>query len=1491
MSAMEEAEGVGEEGVAIDTTLVSSLRGGSGSGADGGQQQQPKRRKQTPIPGVNYSAPVQELNKSLDVTRFAQVESSYNVDSVRSTQRYHDTETFASVDFWMAVFIYIPAAIWSPKPKTFSSLDFAAFRMIAPWFQLLLQLMFYCVAVIDGCNTTKHLPRCRLAYELVLAKGSSIHEPDGERRYAGRRFRFIAPKAGKTFGKVLEQLIERNAIGRAMSNKTSTKSDQKRPKFTDLTQDMWKALCHSIGNMDPMRAYTSIADDVSAWNPINVFNLERSLLISMAAASKSNPVPCQVSRDILSYVNCRSERGDDVSTDEWVTYAEKVSNWKSYIFPHDGALTWNILLGSINVNNWRSTQLPEVEKIYDQSGLREKQYWTGVAARGAALLCHHPLVSQRPIGWESSHAGSIHGTRHIDRIFDEEVNSQPVPDTAFTMNSMTDECKKFFREAYIARVSDSLEDLQTAHRRGELRSFKQTVDRMFHAGATLNPPGKAMVAFYQKYMDNHYNLSMPRANEHANLSSFENLLIQYVQAFDALGKVYTVHRKILSFFIASCYTYSEDKMFINHLQVGPPGTSKSEAYKFLAKKMLVDNTCLETHYTSDKAITGMIGDHSDPSALLGQDEWIRINDEASNSELGIQTGSGAAATAGSTGEGNERASQLKAQISDGEYGYDALNMEEGGVRRSDRRVVKCRGTWFYAANTAAENIPVALLSRFLVEDVSGKQRDDITLDALMAKAGQLQGNQKASWEAVCQRAQLTHFRCWMVWKCYNRLGFPPIDTSAVDALVSNVKSRLARSGLGINKPDQVRNGERLSKYIRQLVVMDAIDTVFDGPTSHLKDRLFHPYQLIELKKHLVAKTRHATIAFGLCARQWEDPIRDAVQAQIVQWVKENKTKIVVNTSLGHGPGIPQSDGVSSTVHTRYTTGIPGAAPAVLEVRDPADVKHDNEYEMCKHEFVQDTTRTGGVRSDVTLDRLVTSFAHVILRKMTDQPTVDAVASAIRKLLGSDMTIPSRVEKGQEKLVKALRIRQDAVEIPYTMLDGSYRAPDAGSVIKKALTEELNHRHARQSDYIYGAALSPQNPTTFDVISVKEGGDGKSNFVFPPSDTLNDTNIDSTNALNDGAQDNAIEPTEVQPHLGHHDACPSTPVTLTSDLDDYATRLYNAKISLSPYERRTPPLNDTFQEKDNWWRSRPRNTKPCLPYPACDPTYDYSAYIGRHHALVNATRQGLIPLTGANTSDSSIVSAEATAMASFDQIRKAFKRKRKPSSGAVKDEEGGVAEEEEEEVEEGEDGQIATPRRDRLAEITAFEKKNPFEPDLAARNDYQPEGWMDRSVARVTNPLYNHPDYILHMSQFKEDKQEREGKEEKEEKHPQQNVDRVVESDHMDVETQNPTFSGLSQDQPQPWSPSSSSSSSSSRVATQTRRKATRYGDRPTSSIYKGVSWDASCNRWIARISVSGSTRRRLGAFDNEREAAIAYDRAALEQNPVLACTNQRLGLL
>lgn len=81
-----------------------------------------------------------------------------------------------------------------------------------------------------------------------------------------------------------------------------------------------------------------------------------------------------------------------------------------------------------------------------------------------------------------------------------------------------------------------------------------------------------------------------------------------------------------------------------------------------------------------------------------------------------------------------------------------------------------------------------------------------------------------------------------------------------------------------------------------------------------------------------------------------------------------------------------------------------------------------------------------------------------------------------------------------------------------------------------------------------------------------------------------------------------------------------------------------------------------------------------------------------------------------------------------------------------------------------------------------------------------------------------------------------------------------------------------------------------RVCTNGQNQANRRLGRDNTSGYKGVSWHRDCGKWVAQINFNGK-RKHIGLFTTAIEAALAYDRAAIERGQDFALTNRKLGLI
>ena len=76
-----------------------------------------------------------------------------------------------------------------------------------------------------------------------------------------------------------------------------------------------------------------------------------------------------------------------------------------------------------------------------------------------------------------------------------------------------------------------------------------------------------------------------------------------------------------------------------------------------------------------------------------------------------------------------------------------------------------------------------------------------------------------------------------------------------------------------------------------------------------------------------------------------------------------------------------------------------------------------------------------------------------------------------------------------------------------------------------------------------------------------------------------------------------------------------------------------------------------------------------------------------------------------------------------------------------------------------------------------------------------------------------------------------------------------------------------------------------RYATHSENLMNKRGHLNTSSKYKGVSWDKSKQKWVVRIKVAG-VYKNMGLFEIEKEAAVAYNNAAVKFFKTFARLNE-----
>jgi hypothetical protein len=76
-----------------------------------------------------------------------------------------------------------------------------------------------------------------------------------------------------------------------------------------------------------------------------------------------------------------------------------------------------------------------------------------------------------------------------------------------------------------------------------------------------------------------------------------------------------------------------------------------------------------------------------------------------------------------------------------------------------------------------------------------------------------------------------------------------------------------------------------------------------------------------------------------------------------------------------------------------------------------------------------------------------------------------------------------------------------------------------------------------------------------------------------------------------------------------------------------------------------------------------------------------------------------------------------------------------------------------------------------------------------------------------------------------------------------------------------------------------------RIATKSQNGANRQIRKNATSKFLGVHWDKSRNKWRAAIKSSNQKQKTIGRFENETEAALAYNDYALKLHGEFANLN------
>jgi hypothetical protein len=1129
--------------MAEDSESYAGRRGGGAGGGGNG----------------SLHLPIENLKEKISGIRYASITPDYNFDDWWSSEQPDCHHQYVCPEFWQLWWLVVPEEYFVSGAKTFSDMLYKEHPDVVEKYQLMLQIMLRVAELID---LRVGNPVCVLVCDRIPAEGSVIDNPSTH-KFSGVRYRLAAP-GGATydldFGKIVQDIINTNQADKRKRGsvvkgdclpKGRGRDGDRRPAYTSLTRESWHHMAAAItARTFAPGMIASVTDLESDFHPANLYGMQQYNKI----ATRGLKTPCH--NDWHNWSGLAKMKDQQLRTP-----GAGSKNVLAYVFPADGLLAWKISLETFTPETFRGTFFPWVNPSSDNGiavSSTARDAFVQRACPDRDLMAEDDPDDLRALPPTMTQ-------EEAKRYYDNHINRTAVDDTPLTLDKVAAICKRTMQSTKDRCKAEGHHPGDDYTREAVVKTTLEGIDfyekTMMHQDAVLSPSGKAIVKWRKEFLQNHRQLSMPRPNHHANLSSFGNLITGMMESLEGLGGANVMHLEVIILFLSACYASSGDIEQINVLFSGPAATSKSWVLA-LMRKLLVDGTIRESSYTTAAAYTASGDDSKDPASHLIHDGMCIVNDELRPTELGISTGPG-----GRDSGTSDAASMLKSMLTGGYMVVQSMKWDEKGDRVAVSKKIPVRSPHWYAFNFPLTLIEPALRSRFLCIQVESLDRTDT--DGLLAlTSSEASGERKMAWDLIVGRFQLHQARAHAVWD-YIQCGFLP-DVS-MDVVMNTVVDATLKEGAtsGMDNCSDKRRKKLLVRFIKQLVILDAVDKVFDAPMSRLKFYDFSPHHYLELAPHLVAQTRHVAFAFGLMKDSFEDNVGRKIREKVCEYVNQNKDVVVISNPVAN---------------KRNSSGDPVLAsylPPIADVRG---------------------SRVEVVASSAPVDPYIKCSARKLFGVNPSRPLVEA--DMISRLATEVLTTMS--QKPLDGTVQAVikRMTETAqLELSMEYLRIPRNRGNASVTIKSILEYRLNHRHARRQDLLYGKS---HVPFLLDVITVHPGNAYRRWMIYRRQ-TFGSQIDAGIGALVCEADQMAREP--APPLRLSPIEYPHAQTGVATDVDTMAIEYHNIACGrFSPVQLAEPPTANVFEEMDRDWAFMDRYHPRSLPYPICFPQWFLDRYV-------------------------------------------------------------------------------------------------------------------------------------------------------------------------------------------------------------------------------------------------------------------------------------------
>ena len=298
--------------------------------------------------------------------------------------------------------------------------------------------------------------------------------------------------------------------------------------------------------------------------------------------------------------------------------------------------------------------------------------------------------------------------------------------------------------------------------------------------------------------------------------------------------------------------------------LGPPGIGKSFALLLLTQLLIAGTWCSYTYVTAKG-----LGAPGKANACL-----VMIFEDAPSTTLGVSGGSGGGAKKNASSDQENMMKQF----------LTSMELVIGSVTMDPKRAaekVKCEtGCIVFAAmNDSSHLFPKPVLDRFMVS-VSAEEASSGVLDDGSRGVSMMSKTQRAKDDAVrdaMSKLKISWARRQMLVAHIFHMEscglLHKINLTTADTFYAMVAEIAKKRHIDMERS---RPLERYRMMVRVMVVLNAIDLLWDSPHSPLADVPFSMDHFLMVDKYLVASVQMGVFAMGLMSRQWQDNAKAAI---------------------------------------------------------------------------------------------------------------------------------------------------------------------------------------------------------------------------------------------------------------------------------------------------------------------------------------------------------------------------------------------------------------------------------------------------------------------------------------------------------------------------------------------------------------------------------------------------------------------------------------